>query len=98
MDPAGSVRDRATRVWPWLAGVGAVCGLVPVALALSGAFQIQLIAAAAGALLTTCGFGLARAAWPGWARSDVGRLLLSLGFFACCAGVVLMLAGVGIYH
>lgn len=84
--------------WAWLAGVGALCALVPAALALSGAFKIQVTAAAAGALMTTGGFGLARAAWPDRRQSDLRRLLLSLGFFIGCAGAILMLAGVGIYH
>lgn len=98
MDPEQSVRDRAAGRWASLAGVGVVCALVPGALALSGAFQIQVTAAAAGALLTTGGFGLGRAAWPGWRQSDLRRLLLSLGFFLSCAGAILMLAGIGIYH
>lgn len=93
----GALRE-IVKGWAWLAGVGAACALVPAALVLRGAFQIQVTAAAAGALLTTGGFGLGRAAWPGWRQSDVRRLLLSLGFFMGCGGAILMLAGIGVYH
>lgn len=98
MDASGGVREKIATGWAWLAGVGAACALVPAALVLSGAFHIQVTAAAVGALLTTGGFGLGRAAWPGWRQSDLRRLLLSLGFFMGCAGAILMLAGIGVYH
>lgn len=98
MDTLGPIRYRAARRWTGLAGVAALRALVPAALALSGAFEIQVTAAAAGALMTTGGFGLGRAAWPGWRESDPRRLLLSLGFFMGCAGAILMLVGIGLYH
>ncbi len=98
MDPPGSGRHKAARSFPSFAGVAALCALVPVGLALSGAFQIQVTTAAAGAVMTTGGFALARAVWPGRRQSDLRRLLLSVGFFVGCAGVILMLAGIGIYH
>lgn len=88
----------AGRRWPWLAGVGVLCTLVPAALALTGACQGQVATTATGALMTTAGFGLGQAAWPGWRRSDPRRLALSLGFLIGCAGAILMLAGIGIYH
>ena len=78
--------------------VGLLCSLVPVVLGLSGAFRIQVIAAGAGALMTTTGFALVGAVWRRWRQSDLLRLVGSLGFLLCCFGVVGMLAGVGIYH
>ncbi len=78
--------------------VGGICSLVPVVLAAGGAFQIQVIAAGAGALMTTAGFTLAEAVWRRWRQSELWRLLGSVGFLLCCLGVVGMLAGVGIYH
>lgn len=98
MGASETIRGKVASGWSGVAGVGGACALVPAVLLLSDAFQVQVIAAAAGALLTTGGFGLGRAAWPGWRRSDLRRLLLSLGFFLGCAGAILMLAGVGLYH
>ncbi|HEV2076019.1 MAG TPA: hypothetical protein VGR10_07245 [Thermoleophilaceae bacterium] len=98
MDELRSGGARAARSWVWLAGVAALCAGVPVGLALSGAFRIQVTAAAAGALMTTGGLGLARTAWPGWRQSDLRRLLVSVGFFVSCAGAILMLGGIGLYH
>ncbi len=98
MEPAGRGRDRGVGGWLWLTGVAALCASVPAALALSSALEIQVIAAAAGATMATGGFAVGRAAWPGWRRSELRRLVLAVGFFMCCAGLILMLAGIGVYH
>ncbi len=79
-------------------GVAALCMLVPVYLATSDALEVQVAAAGAGALMTTVGVVVVRAVWSSWRDSDVRRLVASLAFFICCAGVVLLLAGVGLYH
>jgi hypothetical protein len=66
---------------------------VPTALALSGAFDVQVAAAAAGALAATGGFGVGYLAWPGWRESESRRLLLSIAFFTIGAGTVLSSRG-----
>jgi hypothetical protein len=78
--------------------VGLVLLAVPVRLALGGAEAIQVAAAAGGAAAAAVGVGLARAAWPRRKASEVPRLLFALGFFSVCAGIVTMLAGIGLYH
>jgi hypothetical protein len=77
---------------------GAALRARSVGLATSRALPVQIVAAAAGALVATAGAALARLGWPRRRRSDVHHLLTALGFFMFCAGVVAMLAGVGLYH
>jgi hypothetical protein len=78
--------------------MGGLCSLVPLLLALSDAFRIQVVAAAAGAAMATAGVasGLAGLARP--RSSELHNLLAAFGFFLLCGGVVLMLAGIGLYH
>ena len=104
MNPRAASTNRSCmpriRPWRWLpvAGLGLLFALVPSGLATSGALPVQIVAAAAGALVATAGAALARLGWPRRRRSDVHHLLTALGFFMFCAGVVAMLAGVGLYH
>jgi drug/metabolite transporter (DMT)-like permease len=93
VEPPARARHRAVRGWAWIALVGGLCGLVPTALALSGAFDVQVAAAAAGALAATGGFGVGYLAWPGWRESESRRLLLSIAFFTIGAGTVLSSRG-----
>lgn len=72
--------------------------LVPALLATSGALPIQLLAAAAGALMVSAGASCLFVAWPQRRSSDLRHLLAAFGFFLLCAGLVGMLAGVGLYH
>ena len=77
---------------------GVLVGLVPLLLVSTGAREIQLVAATVGALLATGGVALLLLGWPRRRCSDVHHLLAAVGFFLFCAGVVAMLAGVGLYH
>jgi len=81
-----------------VAGVGAVCSLVPLLLAVSGAFRVQVAAAAAGALMMTAGVAFGPTGLPRRRRSELHNLLAAFGFFLIRGGVVLMLAGIGLYH
>jgi hypothetical protein len=82
-----------------LLAVGALLFLlVPARLAASGALEVQIVAAAAGALMATGGAGLLSVSWPRRRHSELQHLLAAMGFFLLCAGAVAMLAGVGIYH
>lgn len=87
----------APRLVP-VAAVGAVLALVPGVLGISGALAVQVLAAGAGAAVATAGFALGLRSWPRRRASDLAHLLISLGFFLCCVGVALMLAGVGLWH
>jgi hypothetical protein len=87
---------RARR-WLPVAGVGLLFALVPSRLATTGALGVQVVAAAAGALIATGGAALVRLGWPR-ERSDLDHLVAAFGFFLVCAGAVAMLAGVGLYH
>lgn len=73
-------------------------GLVPAYLAATGALTVQVMAAAGGALLAGIGAALADASRPRRRGSELHNLLFSVGFFLLCAGLVGMLAGIGIYH
>jgi hypothetical protein len=88
------------RSWRWLlvAALGLLFALVPARLAMSGALGIQIVAAAAGALMATGGAALLNDSWPRRRRSEIHHLLAAIGFFLFCAGTVAMLAGVGLYH
>jgi hypothetical protein len=86
------------RCWLPVAGLGLLFALVPSRLAAPGALQIQIVAAAVGAVVATGGVALVRLGWPRRRHSDVHHLFGALGFFLLCAGVVTMLAGVGLYH
>lgn len=77
---------------------GGVCAAAPVALALTGALRLQVLAASAGALMVACGAALLTAGWSRRRDSELRRLAAALGFFLCCAGTVMLLAGVGLYH
>ena len=90
-----SVRARC---WLPVAGLGLLFALVPARLAATGALQIQIVAAAVGAVVAPGGVALLRLGWSRRRHSDVHHLLAALGFFLLCAGVVAMLAGVGLYH
>jgi hypothetical protein len=90
-------RIRASRSLP-LAGFALLVAVVPSLLAASGALQVQVVAATAGALMAVGGVSLMRVAWPHKRRSDIHHLLVALGFFLLCAGAVAMLAGIGLYH
>lgn len=79
-------------------GLAAGLSLVPSALYVTGAQAIQVLAASVGALVATAGFGLLRSVWRRWRQSDLLRFLAALGCYLICAGTVLMLAGIGIYH
>jgi len=79
-------------------GLAVLFALVPSLLAASGAPRIQVVAAAAGALLATTGAVLGTVSLPKRRRSEVHQLLFAVGFFLLCAGVVGMLAGIGLYH
>lgn len=57
-----------------------------------------MVASAAGAFLATSGAAITLMAWPRRRRSDLHHLYAAIGFFLVCAGVVLMLVGVGLYH
>ncbi len=81
-----------------VAGLGVLLALAPLLLAASGALRIQLVASAAGAFLATAGVAITLMAWPRRRRSDLHHLYAAIGFFLTCGGVVLMLAGVGLYH
>lgn len=81
-----------------LVGLGLLLALVPSLLAASGALAIQVVAATAGALLATGGAALVRVGWAHRQRSDLHHLVVAVGFFLLCAGMVAMLAGVGLYH
>jgi TRAP-type C4-dicarboxylate transport system permease small subunit len=85
------------RFWRWLALGAVLFLLVPARLAISGALEVQVLAAAAGALMATGGVGLLSASWPRRRYSELHHLLAAMGFFLLCAGAVAMLAGVGIY-
>ena len=74
--------------------MGGVCSVVPLLLALSGAFRIQVVAAAAGAAMATAGVAFGLTGLPRRLSSDLHSLLAAFGFFLLCGGVVLMLA----YH
>jgi uncharacterized membrane protein HdeD (DUF308 family) len=77
----------------------AVLSVVPAALlAADGAFAIQVIAAVLGALLVTAGATLLRAGWTRRRESELWRLLAASGWFLCCAGLIGVLAGIGLYH
>ncbi len=89
---------RKGRLLATSGAVGVLSSLVPIVLAASEASQIQVVVAAAGALMTTVGFALVGAVWMRWRQSDPLRLVGSFGFLLCCFGVMGMLAGVGIYH
>lgn len=79
-------------------GVGASCALVIVAVVANHALAIQVVAAAAGAVMITGGVALASSSWPHRRMSELRNLLVGLGFFLSCIGVFVMLAGVGLYH
>jgi len=93
-----NLRPSARRGRLLVIGVGVICVLIPVYLATTEALDVQVAAAAAGALMTTAGLAVVRAVWSSWRESDLRRLVGSLAFFLSCAGVVLLLAGVGLYH
>lgn len=76
----------------------ALFALVPSLLAVGGALPIQVVAAAVGALMATGGVAMGLVGWPRRRHSDIHHLLAATGFFLLCAGVVGMLAGVGLYH
>ena len=71
---------------------------MPLLLAVSGAFRIQVVAAAAGAAMATGGVALGLIDLPRRRSSELHNLLAAFGFFLLCGGVVLMLAGIGLYH
>lgn len=75
-----------------------ICALVPLLLAVGGALRIQVAAAAMGAAMATGGVGLGLVGLPRRRRSELHNLLAAFGFFLLCGGVVLMLAGVGLYR
>jgi len=79
-------------------GLAVLFALLPSLLAASGALRIQVVAAAAGALLATTGAVLGTVSWSKRRQSEVHHLLFAVGFFLLCAGVVGMLAGIGLYH
>lgn len=79
-------------------GLAVLFALVPSLLASSGALRVQVVGAAAGALVGTTGAVLGTVSWPKRHRSEVHHLLFAVGFFLVCAGVVGMLAGIGLYH
>ena len=97
MNRKGMPSSRSRR-WLPVTGLGLLIVLVPARLATSQALGIQIVAAAAGALIATAGIALLRLGWPRRRRSDVHHLLTALGFFLLFAGAVAMLAGVGRYH
>jgi hypothetical protein len=97
MNRSGVSRIRSSR-WLPVVGFGLLLLVVPSLLAASGALRLQVVAAAAGALMAAGGVSLMRVAWPHRRRSDIHHLLAALGFFLSCAGAVTMLAGVGLYH
>lgn len=90
--------SRRTRRWLPVAGLALLLAVVPARLATSGALGIQVVAAAAGALMATAGAALMRVGAPRRRRSDLRHLRAAFGFFLLCAGAVAMLAGVGLYH
>ena len=90
-----SMRSRG---WLPVAGLGLLFALVPSRLAATGAQGVQVVAAAAGALMATGGAALVRLGWPRRRHSDLYRLIAAPGFFLLCAGAVAMLVGVGLYH
>ena len=81
-----------------MAGLGLLFALVPSRLAATGALGIQVVAAAAGALMAMGGAALVGLGWPRRRHSDLYHLIAGLGFFLMCAGAVAMLAGLGLYH
>lgn len=81
-----------------VAGLAVASVLVCLQLAGSGAVGAQVTAATIGAALLTGGAALAVWGWPRRRESEALRLALSAGFFLICAGIVAMLAGVGLYH
>ena len=58
----------------------------------------ELVPVAAGALMTSTGLALGALSWPRRRASDVHHLLFAVGFFLVCAGLVGVLAGIGLYH
>jgi hypothetical protein len=98
LQSSGRPARRAARGVLLVGGTGALSALVPVALAAGGALPIQVAGAAAGAATLTAGVALAWATRRARRESDLRRALGAAGFFLCCLGSVLMLAGVGIYH
>ena len=81
-----------------VAGIGVLCALVPCVLGASGALRVQVVAAVVGAAMATGGVALGLAGWPQRRSSELHNLLAAFGFFLLCGGVVLMLAGIGLYH
>ena len=81
-----------------VAGIDVLCALVPSVLAASGALRVQVVAAVVGAAMATAGVALGLAGWPRRRSSELHNLLAAFGFFLLCGGVVLMLAGIGLYH
>lgn len=91
--PKAGIRGRLL-----VAGVGLLSALVPVYVALTQTLAIQVIGAAAGAVLFTAGFGLARVGWERRRDSELHGLGVASGFLLCCLGVFAMTAGIGLYH
>lgn len=78
---------------------GSVAAIAPIALALSDPpLGIQVIAAAAGALLLGAGAGLMRSGVPRRRHDDAAALTAAAGFFMACLGLVAIAGGVGLYH
>ena len=78
--------------------VAALSALPAAVLAVGDAFAIQVVAAAVGAALITVGATLLRAGSPRRHKSELQRLVAAFGWFLCCAGLIGVLAGIGLYH
>jgi hypothetical protein len=78
--------------------MGGLCAVVPVLLPLSGAFRIQVVVGVVGAATATAGVAFGLAGLPRRRSSELHNLLAAFGFFLLCGGLMLMLAGIGIYH
>jgi hypothetical protein len=91
--PPSSIRGHLV-----VPAAGLLSALVPVFVAFNHALAIQVVGAAAGALVFTGGVGLARLGWRSRQASELHRLAVASGFLACCIGAFLMSAGVGLYH
>lgn len=84
--------------WVAVAGIAGGSALVAVEVARDHALEIQVVGAVAGATLAIGGSALTAWAWPDRRRSELCRLLASLGFLVACVGALAMGAGIGILH
>jgi len=84
--------------WASVAAIAVGSGLVVAGVSANHALPIQVVVAAAGAAMTLGGASIALWMWPQRNRSELRRLLASLGFLLGCVGVLTMGAGAGLFH